>query len=138
MERSSVTGSTLGLDEAFQSATNLFDFDEEAVVPVFAADNLQLTAKEFARHMLGNELLSRDWEEAIAVQTKHESLAGDFRKSSLYALPAPTYIVRVHRVHKSDVAICIEPADKLIAVEIQVALDRELAALGQWAHLRAH
>ncbi len=108
---------------------------EEAVVAEVAREHDRVVVDR-RTDAAEDALLPVDREQPVAVDAEHERAGRDLRQRVFDAAPTPTHVVRVHRLDEGQVAVRIEPAGELVAVEVEVALHGEPAAAAERAHAR--
>ena len=87
---------------------------------VFALDGAKLATDELATDVVGDDLLTRDRKESVAINSGHQRTRPDAAQSILDTAAVSTDIVRVHRFDEGDVRVCVEAAGELVAVEIEI------------------
>src|ERR1700738_3391570 len=82
-----------------------------------------------------DQALPLEREQPVAVDADDERAGGHARQSIRHTATASADIVRVHRLHESDIAVGVEPAGELVAVEVEVGLDGEPSAVTERSDL---
>src|SRR5690606_21655771 len=95
------------------------------------ADDVWLGAVDARRDVLGDPTLVVDRVQPVAVDSENERASGDPRERRGHATAAPPHVVRNHRLGQGDVAVGVEASRELVAVKVEVTLDRVAAATAE-------
>jgi hypothetical protein len=98
---------------------------EEAVM---AGDRVHDRHALVARDEIGELVLEPEGVEAVARDAGDRDFGSDTGKRFGNAAPAPPDVVVVHRLRKHDVRVGVEPPGELVAVILEVRLDRVVPA----------
>src|SRR5690606_14789895 len=119
-----------GAQQALQVGADRIGLDEESVVSELAGQHDRLVVDE-VRHAACDALLPSDWEEPVAVAAEHARPGRDGVQRLFEAAPVAAEVVRGHGLDDGDVAVRIESAGELVAVEVEVRLDGETSAAAE-------
>src|SRR3954449_395962 len=108
-------------------------FDQETVMTEVGADHHWNSTVQRLRNVEGDLLLSLDGEQPVAVDADDERPGRHPGQRSGQSAATAADVVRVHRLDQRDVAVRIEAAGELVAVEVEVRLDGEAAAAAEGA-----
>src|ERR1700677_3626946 len=103
---------------------DLIDFEEEAIVTHGRGDDVQGRG---TFNELGQLILQTKRIEAIRIDAEHRGAALNGAERRSHSAASAAHIVMVHRLTQDDVAVCVKATSELLAVILQVGLDRVLA-----------
>ena len=100
-------------------------------MPERRRDHDRRIAVDAAGQVRGDRPLLLDGEEPVAVDAEHERAGRHPPERLGERAAAARDVVRVHRLDEAEVAARVEASRELVAVEVEVALDREAPALAE-------
>ena len=83
--------------------------------------------------MQRNLVLTVECEQAVTGNSDDECRHRDGRECRAHATAPAADVVRTHRLDECDVAVGVETAGELVAMEVEVRLHSEAASLAEWA-----